>query len=271
MELIDYIDRLFIYVPRIPDYWITARLNTAFKGHASIWYPQMEEIHGRRVKLSKSTAMANSCQKEKKKVYGIEKFPEEQSPPEDSESDSMGDAFREQSYDDQAPREEFLVEDQEETPLEIQDIQLEAGVPQDTANKSVCKHTQDAQTFLVTPAKEMAYIHGTATDMTFTEDAKENRPAFAIGEEPSGKIRGHDIHTYLDVGRSYPPMLGRPLYPACLETRKEIEKHVNEVLDMDVIRKIGHNDIVKITTPVLITWNDAKSRLCGDFRALNNY
>ncbi|MBW0539030.1 hypothetical protein O181_078745 [Austropuccinia psidii MF-1] len=40
---------------------------------------------------------------------------------------------------------------------------------------------------------------------------------------------------------------------------------------MDVIRKIGHNEIMEITTPVLIIWNDGKSRLCGDFRALNNY
>ncbi|MBW0523969.1 hypothetical protein O181_063684 [Austropuccinia psidii MF-1] len=40
---------------------------------------------------------------------------------------------------------------------------------------------------------------------------------------------------------------------------------------MDVIRKIGHDEIMEITTPVLITWNDGKSRLCGDFRALNNY
>ncbi|MBW0498735.1 hypothetical protein O181_038450 [Austropuccinia psidii MF-1] len=40
---------------------------------------------------------------------------------------------------------------------------------------------------------------------------------------------------------------------------------------MDVIRKIGDNEIVEITTPVLITWHDGKSRLCGDFRALNNY
>ncbi|MBW0550267.1 hypothetical protein O181_089982 [Austropuccinia psidii MF-1] len=48
MELIDYIDGLFIDVPSIPDYWITARLNKAVKGHASIWYKEMEEIHGRR-------------------------------------------------------------------------------------------------------------------------------------------------------------------------------------------------------------------------------
>ncbi|MBW0526216.1 hypothetical protein O181_065931 [Austropuccinia psidii MF-1] len=31
MELIDYIDGLFIDVPSIPAYWITDRLNSAFK------------------------------------------------------------------------------------------------------------------------------------------------------------------------------------------------------------------------------------------------
>ncbi|MBW0530762.1 hypothetical protein O181_070477 [Austropuccinia psidii MF-1] len=100
---------------------------------------------------------------------------------------------------------------------------------------------------------------------------RKNRPALAIGEEPLGKIRGHDIELYLDVERPYPPMLRRPPYPASPENRKEIEKHINELLDIDVIRKIGHNEIVEITTPVLITWHDGKSRLCGDFRALNNY
>ncbi|MBW0522927.1 hypothetical protein O181_062642 [Austropuccinia psidii MF-1] len=40
---------------------------------------------------------------------------------------------------------------------------------------------------------------------------------------------------------------------------------------MDVIRMIGHNAILEITTPFLITWHDGKSRMCGDFRALNNY
>ncbi|MBW0543897.1 hypothetical protein O181_083612 [Austropuccinia psidii MF-1] len=40
---------------------------------------------------------------------------------------------------------------------------------------------------------------------------------------------------------------------------------------MVVIRKIGHNEIVEVTTPVLINLHDGKSRLCGDFRALSNY
>ncbi|MBW0587610.1 hypothetical protein O181_127325 [Austropuccinia psidii MF-1] len=300
MELIYYIDGLFINVPSIPYYWITARLNTAFKSHASIWYTEMKEIHGRRnwpwwksqiiQKYSNGTWIwqtimsfdndiysvdkdpyewclrqskrlkaidcqmniqmrnhkiltqlpgglenavkcrcnqnhnlddidntlqdtrkrtnirkftpykssgfkekqpfrvefkdkpkervaeverkknschncgstdhyANNFPKAKKKVYAIEKVPEEESPTEDSESDSMGDAIREPSDGDQDQREEFLVEYQEETPLEIQAIQLEAAMPQDTAGKNLCKNTQDAQKFLVTPTGGMPYIY----------------------------------------------------------------------------------------------------------------
>ncbi|MBW0524502.1 hypothetical protein O181_064217 [Austropuccinia psidii MF-1] len=48
MKHIYYIYGLFIDVPSRPGYWMTARLNAAFKGHASIWYTEMKEIHGRR-------------------------------------------------------------------------------------------------------------------------------------------------------------------------------------------------------------------------------
>ncbi|MBW0498977.1 hypothetical protein O181_038692 [Austropuccinia psidii MF-1] len=44
---------------------------------------------------------ANNCQKAKKKVYAIEKVQEEEFPTEYSESDSMADAIREQSNEDQ--------------------------------------------------------------------------------------------------------------------------------------------------------------------------
>ncbi|MBW0461313.1 hypothetical protein O181_001028 [Austropuccinia psidii MF-1] len=47
---------------------------------------------------------SNNCPKAKKKVS------EEESPTEDSESYSMGDAIREKSDDDQDPRKELLVE-----------------------------------------------------------------------------------------------------------------------------------------------------------------
>ncbi|MBW0531815.1 hypothetical protein O181_071530 [Austropuccinia psidii MF-1] len=311
---------------------------------------------------------SNNCPKEKSKVYAIEKVPEEGSPTEDSESDAMGDAIREQSDKEQDPREEFLMKYQEETPLETLDRQLEAGMPQDTENKNLCKNTKDAQTFLVTTTKGMEYIHGTATKITVCIDnaqhpfiidsgahcsivaknyldrhfpnwekqllptkeknlkkkgnirlnpefavlkdahiqgfllgtdyqrmygigvyngknrqitigknkekkfsldiyqvsthdpleeflnkfregqfsttltskqklsllkmLRKNRPAFAIGEEKLGKIRAHDIELYLDVERPYPPMLRKPPYPASLETRKEIEKHINELVSL---------------------------------------
>ncbi|MBW0574066.1 hypothetical protein O181_113781 [Austropuccinia psidii MF-1] len=189
MELIDYIGELFIDVPSIPDYWITARFNAAFKGHSSIWYTELEEINGRRSwpwwksqiiqkysnddiantlqdvrkitnigkytpykssgfkekqpfrvefkekprervaevekkknschKCGSTDPYANNCPKAKRKVYAIDKVPEEESPTEDSDSDSMVDAIREQSDDYQDPIEEFLVEYQENTPLEI--------------------------------------------------------------------------------------------------------------------------------------------------------
>ncbi|MBW0472620.1 hypothetical protein O181_012335 [Austropuccinia psidii MF-1] len=102
---------------------------------------------------------ANDCPKANQKVYAIEKDTK------DSESDSMGDAIREQSEEEQAPSVEFLREYQEEAPLEIQDIQVESGMPQDTAIKNLCKHRQDAQKFLVTLTKGMASINGTATKM----------------------------------------------------------------------------------------------------------
>ncbi|MBW0516742.1 hypothetical protein O181_056457 [Austropuccinia psidii MF-1] len=58
---------------------------------------------------------ANNCPKAKKEVYAIEKVPEEESPTENSDPDSMVDAIREQSDEEKDPREEFLVEYQEET------------------------------------------------------------------------------------------------------------------------------------------------------------
>ncbi|MBW0558337.1 hypothetical protein O181_098052 [Austropuccinia psidii MF-1] len=168
MEYVDYIDEILIDVPSIPDSWITAILNVAFKVHASIWYTEMKEIHGRRSwPLWKSKMMqtysndkpkervaevtkkknsckncgskdhyANNCPKENKKFYAIEKVPEEGSPKEDSESDYMGHAVREHSYGDKDPKENCLVEYQEETQLAIQNIQLEAGMPQDTEKKT---------------------------------------------------------------------------------------------------------------------------------------
>ena len=60
-------------------------------------------------------------------------------------------------------------------------------------------------------------------------------------------------------------------YPASPRNRVEIEKHIDELLAFGVIRKVGEHEEVDITTPVIIAWHNGKSRLCGDFRALNTY
>ncbi|MBW0492370.1 hypothetical protein O181_032085 [Austropuccinia psidii MF-1] len=54
--------------------------------------------------------------------------------------------------------------------------------------------------------------------------------AFSIGYKPLEKIKGHEIKLILDVERAYPLTIRRPPYPASLETRKEIKKHINELL-----------------------------------------
>ncbi|MBW0504370.1 hypothetical protein O181_044085 [Austropuccinia psidii MF-1] len=42
-------------------------------------------------------------------------------------------------------------------------------------------------------------------------------------------------------------------------------------MDLGVLRKVGHNEQVEVTKPVIITWHNGKSRMVGDFRALNTY
>ncbi|MBW0551069.1 hypothetical protein O181_090784, partial [Austropuccinia psidii MF-1] len=143
MELID--------VPSITDYWITARLNTAFKGNATIWVDFQEKPREKVAEVTRKKNSGPNCRsedhydnnsaKEKKKVHAIEKVPEEECPTEESESDSKGDSVREKYDEEQDPREESLVEYQEKTPLEIQEIQLEAGMPQNTARKTCAKNT----------------------------------------------------------------------------------------------------------------------------------
>ncbi|MBW0548968.1 hypothetical protein O181_088683 [Austropuccinia psidii MF-1] len=69
----------------------------------------------------------------------------------------------------------------------------------------------------------------------------------------------------------YAPILRRPPYLEILENRKQIERNVSEPLDMSFIVRIGHIQVVEVAAPVLITWNDGKSRLFEDFKAMNKY
>ncbi|MBW0507859.1 hypothetical protein O181_047574 [Austropuccinia psidii MF-1] len=75
----------------------------------------------------------------------------------------------------------------------------------------------------------------------------------------------------LNVERPYPPLLRRPAYAASPRAREALEGHINELMKLGVLRKFGHNEEVEVTTTVIITWHNDKSRMVGDFRALNTY
>ncbi|MBW0535586.1 hypothetical protein O181_075301 [Austropuccinia psidii MF-1] len=99
----------------------------------------------------------------------------------------------------------------------------------------------------------------------------DHREAFSSDKEPLGAIIGHESDIILNIERPYPPLLKRPAYPESPKSREAPEIHIKELLDLCVIRKVGHNEEVEITTPVIVACNNRKSRMVGKFRALNNY
>ncbi|MBW0533687.1 hypothetical protein O181_073402 [Austropuccinia psidii MF-1] len=95
--------------------------------------------------------------------------------------------------------------------------------------------------------------------------------AFASDNELLGAIKGHEFDITLNLDRPFPPVLRRPAYPDSLRAREALEKHIQELIQLGGLRKIGHNEEVEVTKPVIISWHNDKSRMVGDFRALNTY
>ncbi|MBW0469096.1 hypothetical protein O181_008811 [Austropuccinia psidii MF-1] len=95
--------------------------------------------------------------------------------------------------------------------------------------------------------------------------------AFAPDNEPLGTIKAHEVNITLNVDRPYPQVLRRPAYPASPRAREELEKHIQGLIQLGVLRKVGHNEEVEVTTPVIIAWRNDKSTMVGDFRELNTY
>ncbi|MBW0498355.1 hypothetical protein O181_038070 [Austropuccinia psidii MF-1] len=97
------------------------------------------------------------------------------------------------------------------------------------------------------------------------------REAFASDNKLLGAIKGHELEIIINVERLYPPLLRRPAYPASPRARETLESHINELMKLGAYRNIGHNEEVKVTTPVIITCHNDKSRMVGYFRAFNTY
>ncbi|MBW0569724.1 hypothetical protein O181_109439 [Austropuccinia psidii MF-1] len=79
--------------------------------------------------------------------------------------------------------------------------------------------------------------------------------AFAAYKELLGAIIGNGVDIILNVEKPYPPSMRRPAYPASPRAREALEFHIKELMDLGVLRKVGHNEQVELTTPVIITWH----------------
>ncbi|MBW0581796.1 hypothetical protein O181_121511 [Austropuccinia psidii MF-1] len=99
----------------------------------------------------------------------------------------------------------------------------------------------------------------------------EYKNAFATEKEPLGAIIGHEVDIIFNIKKPYPPLLRRPAYPDSPRAREALEVHIEELMDFGVSRKVGHNEQVEVTTPVIIASHNGKSRMVGDVRALNTY
>ncbi|MBW0503417.1 hypothetical protein O181_043132 [Austropuccinia psidii MF-1] len=97
----------------------------------------------------------------------------------------------------------------------------------------------------------------------------DHKEEFASDKEPLGAIIGHEVDIILNIERPYPPLSRGLAYPASPKSREALEIHIKEPLDLGVIRQVGHNEKVEITTPVIVVWHIGKSRMVGDFGALN--
>ncbi|MBW0540092.1 hypothetical protein O181_079807 [Austropuccinia psidii MF-1] len=74
--------------------------------------------------------------------------------------------------------------------------------------------------------------------------------AFASDNEPLGAIKGNEADVALNIDR--------PAYPASPRAREALEKHIQELIQFDVLRKVGHNEEVEVTTLVISSCNNDK-------------
>ncbi|MBW0520051.1 hypothetical protein O181_059766, partial [Austropuccinia psidii MF-1] len=58
----------------------------------------------------------------------------------------------------------------------------------------------------------------------------------------------------LNIDRTYPPVLRTPAYPEIPRARKVLENHIQELMQLGVLKEVGHNEEVEVKTPVIIPW-----------------
>ncbi|MBW0513710.1 hypothetical protein O181_053425 [Austropuccinia psidii MF-1] len=109
--------------------------------------------------------------------------------------------------------------------------------------------------FITEQLKEAEFNH------ELTEKLKEKlidllfkyKNSFAADKESLGAIIGHEVDIIINVEKPYTPLLRIPAYPAGPRAREALEVYIKESMDLGVLRKVGNNEQVEVTTPVIIT------------------
>ncbi|MBW0542656.1 hypothetical protein O181_082371 [Austropuccinia psidii MF-1] len=86
----------------------------------------------------------------------------------------------------------------------------------------------------------------------------KNKSSFETDKEPLCAIIGHEVDIIINLDKPYPPLLGRPACPASPRAREALEVHIEELMDLWVSKKVGHNEQEEVNTPVIITFNKNK-------------
>ncbi|MBW0491584.1 hypothetical protein O181_031299 [Austropuccinia psidii MF-1] len=84
------------------------------------------------------------------------------------------------------------------------------------------------------------------------------KSSFATEKEPLGAIIGHAVDIILNLHEPYPPLLRRPAYPASPRSIEALEAQIKELMDLGVLKKLGHNEKIEVTKTVIITWHNVK-------------
>ncbi|MBW0508777.1 hypothetical protein O181_048492 [Austropuccinia psidii MF-1] len=92
-----------------------------------------------------------------------------------------------------------------------------------------------------------------------------------VTQQTQHDIIGNEVEIILNVEKLYPPLLRRPACQPSPRAREALEVYIKELMDLGVLGKVGNNEQVEVTTPFIINWNNGKSRMIGEFRALNTY
>ncbi|MBW0508014.1 hypothetical protein O181_047729 [Austropuccinia psidii MF-1] len=158
-------------------------------------------------------------------------------------------------------------------------LHVSSNLPQVRTSYTNLKNIQDAKMYRTKPEKGMGYTAGKSSIsivIVENQEAKVNLDPGAYGtcvadKEPLGAIIGNEVDIILNVKKPYPTLLRRPAYPGSPRAREALEVHIKELIDLGVLRKVGHNEQVKVTAPVIITLHNGKSRMVGDFRSLKTY